>query len=267
MVSNSTVKINKEKCIGCHSCCNDCPLKVIGIEDNKAIMLADECLKCGHCLAICPKNAITIEEFDMNEIIEGDILQQHINTDQLMKHIMLRRSIRKYKNIPVEKEKIKKIIEAGRYTPTARNRQDVRYIVIEKDVDKIEDLVLDMFRKINNLLSPITKFKKLPYNMNSTHLQRGLLFRGAPTVILVISSTMLDGGLATENMELMAQSQGLGTLLVGLFAVPASKSRKIKKILQIQKDEKIVSCIAVGYPDVRYYRSAPKKKANIRWNK
>ena len=46
--------------------------------------------------------------------------------------ILTRRSIRKFLDKEIEKEKIEKIIEAGRWTPTGKNAQDVSYIVIDK---------------------------------------------------------------------------------------------------------------------------------------
>lgn len=263
---NSTIKVDMEKCIGCGNCVKDCPMNIIQLEENKAIILKEDCLKCGHCLAVCPKNAITIEEFDMDEILKGNIEKQPISDTRLMKHLKLRRSIRHYKDTPVEKEKIKKIIEAGRYTPTARNMQNVRYIVIQKNILEIEKLGLEIFKKVSKLSSPIGKFIELPFNFDKLDFDSGFLFHGAPAVILVVSNSTLDGGLASTSMSLMAEALGLGTLFVGLFTAPANKNKKIRKILKLKRNEKIVSCIAIGYPNVKYYRSAPKKKANIKWN-
>jgi len=42
-------------------------------------------------------------------------------------------SMRIYKNKQVEKGIIEKIIEAGRFTPTGSNKQNVRYVIVEKD--------------------------------------------------------------------------------------------------------------------------------------
>ena len=48
----------------------------------------------------------------------------------LMEAILKRRSIRKYKDIPVEQDKVVVILEAGRYAPTAGNVQDMKFLVI-----------------------------------------------------------------------------------------------------------------------------------------
>lgn len=51
----------------------------------------------------------------------------------MIKAIEERRSIRKYKNIPVEKEKIQEIIESGRISPSGSNTQPWHFIIVESD--------------------------------------------------------------------------------------------------------------------------------------
>ena len=67
------------------------------------------------------------------------------------------------------------------------------------------------------------------------------------------------------SMELIAEAMGLGTLYVRLFTNVANKNRKIRKALRLSKKENIVTCLAVGYPDVQYIRTVPRKKADIEW--
>lgn len=53
--------------------------------------------------------------------------------------IQKRRSIRKWKSSPVEKEKIEKVLEAGRLAPSWGNTQPWRFIVV-RDRAKIEEM-------------------------------------------------------------------------------------------------------------------------------
>jgi len=57
--------IDKEKCSGCAICANMCPLQIIKIKDEKAVI--DELSKCdglGGCARMCPQNAIEMTQKD-----------------------------------------------------------------------------------------------------------------------------------------------------------------------------------------------------------
>jgi nitroreductase/NAD-dependent dihydropyrimidine dehydrogenase PreA subunit len=259
------VLIDKEKCIGCGLCCSDCPSKVIAMENKKALITKSECLRCGHCVAICPVNAFTIDEYDMSETDEYGNEQPHLQEEILLNSLKSRRSIRKYQKKAVEREKIEKIIEAGRYTPSGRNSQDVSYIVVERDMPILEKEAIKFYKKLVKVGNFVSKFVKLPIDIKKLNIEEGFLFHGAPMVILVISPNTSNATLAAMSMELMAEAQGLGTLYVGLFTRAANSNKKVRNLLGLKKNEKIVQCIAVGYPAVKYQRTAPKKKADIQW--
>ncbi len=91
------------------------------------------------------------------------------------------------------------------------------------------------------------------------------LFFNAPAVIIVTAQSAMSGGLASSNMELMANALGLGALFSGYFVRAARANKEIFEFLEVQKDKDIISCIVIGYPDVRYLRTVPRKKADIKW--
>ncbi len=128
-----------------------------------------------------------------------------------------------------------------------------------------ENEALKTFRKLKRLLEIASKFVKLPYDVSGYKLEPGFFFHGAPTVIFIVSDDDVDASLATMSMELMAEAMGLGTLYVGFFAVAAKLSKGIRKELGLAKKEKLVTCLAMGYPDVKYMRTVPRKKADIEW--
>jgi nitroreductase/NAD-dependent dihydropyrimidine dehydrogenase PreA subunit len=253
------ITIDVEKCNGCGLCLADCQRRVLEIQNNKAVVIKSQCLKCGHCLAVCPQNAIRLTALD-DEIWEMPGGQVFLDEKSLIRHLKFRRSVRHYKNIPVEKVKLSRIIEAGRLTPTASNLQNVRYIIMENDIDAIEDAVLNQYKDPN-----IDQSVKLPANYDFNRLKRGFLFHRAPAVILVISPSEINACLAAMNMELMAEALGLGVVYVGLFTKPANVNKKLRETLGVKEDEKIAACLALGYPDVQYLRSAPRKNAEVKW--
>jgi NAD-dependent dihydropyrimidine dehydrogenase PreA subunit len=107
------IEIDRGKCTGCGLCVADCLRHVLEVQESKAVVLSDDCLKCGHCLAVCPANAVRMIGIE-DEIIEKGESSGMLNSESLKAHLKLRRSVRQYQRKPVEREKLEKIIEAGR---------------------------------------------------------------------------------------------------------------------------------------------------------
>jgi ferredoxin len=54
--------INKDECVGCGTCVDECPVEAISMDDdNIAVVDANECTECGSCVDVCPTNAIILE--------------------------------------------------------------------------------------------------------------------------------------------------------------------------------------------------------------
>ena len=264
MEQEINVVVDHEKCTGCGICLTDCLRRVFEIQDGKSVVTHSNCLKCGHCLALCPANAVTLTGYN-DEIFEAAGTSVFLNEKDLMTHLRFRRSVRHYKDTPVEKEKLEKIIEAGRITPTASNSQNVRYIVLQNEREALEDEVLAMYKTQIDLSETLAARIKIPVEVFLKGVKRGFLFHKAPAVILVVSQSEINGCLAAMNMELMAEALGLGAVYVGLFAGPANRSKPLREKLGIAEDESITACLALGYPNIQYLRSVPRKKAEVVW--
>ena len=98
-----------------------------------------------------------------------------------------------------------------------------------------------------------------------TSIDDRFFFKGAPAVIVVIARGDIDGALAASNMELMAQAHGLGVLYSGFFTMAARLSRGLRRELGLGRKQKVVTALVLGYPAVRYRRTAPKEAAAISW--
>lgn len=249
------INIDKEKCIGCGMCCKDCVASNIVIENSKAEVHQNNCLQCGHCVAVCPKEAITISNYPTLPISKNN--EVRLNPQEVLDVIRFRRSVRHFQDKPIHKEIIKQIIEAGRFTHTAKNMQDVSYVVLDKQKDAIEAMAVSLFRKmkpIANLTSELARKNEI-----SDHF----FFFQAPIVIAVVAKSDINGALASQNMEFVAEANGLGVLYSGYFSKAANVSRKITKALQIPKGKKVMATLVIGYPDIKYYRSVQRKQAEV----
>jgi nitroreductase len=143
--------------------------------------------------------------------------------------IQNRRSIRKYSGRPVEEEKLQKILEAARLSPSASNLQNWKFIVVR---------------------DPAIRGRMLEAAYNQP-------FVGQAPVILVACGTdpksvmscgqpkhSIDLSIATAYMILEAVEQGLGTCWLGRF-----HEDMVKDILGIPDEVRVVAVVPLGYAD------------------
>ncbi|MDD4446823.1 MAG: nitroreductase family protein [Methanothrix sp.] len=145
----------------------------------------------------------------------------------LMQAIRDRRSIRDYRDLPVEEEKLQAVLEAGRLAPSARNMQDWKFIVV-KDAATRQKLAV---------------------------AARDQQFVGQAPVVIAACGTSdlvmtcgqpaypIDVAIALDHMTLAAASLGLGTCWIGAFY-----EDKVKEILGVPPEIRVVALLPLGYP-------------------
>ena len=254
--ASNAITVDESKCIGCSLCVRDCPNGLLYLENGKAHSRNSGCIECGHCYAICPQHAIRMNHLPDDAIPVTPVTA--IDSDLLLSAMKSRRSIRQFKKDPVEPEKLQKILEAGRYCPTGSNAQNVSFTILGSRQNELEKECVDLFRKAQKVTSPFAEIVK---NLNITD---DFFFKGAPLVIVVSSKSEVNAGLASSYMELMAESMGLGVLYSGFFVICSKLNAKIKGMLDLPKGDKVVSCLVIGYPNVKYQRVAPRKELKVK---
>lgn len=261
------VTIDTEKCIGCGLCAKDCPADRLKIVEGKAVYTS-KCIQCGHCVAICPQGAVSIPEYDMNEIEEYNRETFTIHPENFLHAVKFRRSIRNYKDRPVEHDRLVRILNAGRYTPTAKNTQSCHFVVLQDRLNEFKSLLW----KIVPELAEQVKKTAPHYSVLLKFLDRKMkkdpdedpLFFNAPICLFIAANNSLDVGLAASNIETMAVAEGLGVLFSGYIQGITEAAPALKEWLGIAECSS-VCCMLIGYPAVTYRRTAPRKKADIDW--
>lgn len=249
------VIIDKEKCIGCGLCVKDCVSFDIVLKDEKATSLNVGCISCGHCEAICPQGAVTLTGFE-DEVEEFDH-QTRLDPKELLQAIKTRRSIRVFKEDKIPREVIDMILEAGRLAPTAANRQKISYAVLEEKINECEKIATTKARKL------ISAGKKIIPMLSTLNFDEHFFFKKAPVAIVIFSNDKISASLAAENMAFMAEANGLGVLYSGFFTGYVNMSNKIRKIIGVEKKEKAVTTLVIGYPGVEYKRTAHREPLNV----
>lgn len=179
------------------------------------------------------------EPSDKMANVEADVCVQ-LYTNDVIKAIMDRRSIRRYLDKPVEHEKLEVVVRCGINAPSAVNRQPWIVRVVE-DQQLIKD-VTEVYKKENaEQVKRDANFKNM--------------FRNAPNLICVCTPKNggdLDAGLLGENMMLAAQSLGLGTCCLGgpvRFLNSNANAKFFIDRLDIPEGYQLNYILAIGYPD------------------
>lgn len=257
------IKIN-DNCTGCGLCIADCISEAISMKDGRA-QVERPCIECGHCYAICPVDAPEIPGVDMEDVEEINPAE-FVDVKALLHTIKGRRSVRQYQNKSIEKDKLALLFEAGRYTATAVNYQDLRFIVVQERLTEFKELIW-------NGLAVMAEFpeKNPDIERYAGHLKKkakdsadDYLFRNAPAIIFIVTDRLVDAGLAAQNMELAAVAQGLSVMYNGYMVRAANMVPGAAEWLQTE-GRPISACMLAGYPDVTYLKTAPRKKADILW--
>ena len=203
----------------------------------------------------------------------GRLRAEYTETEKV---ILRRRSVRLYKKEQVPEFMVKRILQAGRFAPSAGNCQPWKFVVLREPeiIDGITETVVDITKKLSAMLEyrkpgaswrrPLTKaFIRLRHNdlhpvpfgaVGMISQGRLGLWHGAPTVILIfkdtrgVSSPELDCGIAGQNMVLAAHSMGLGTCWVGFGKMAFQYTNKWKKRLNIEYPYTWGNSLAIGWP-------------------
>lgn len=250
------VMIDKSKCIGCGMCVKVCVAHNITIHQKKAGTLSGDCLLCGQCTAVCPKMAISVSGYNTRQDENKHI---RLKPEDVLEVIRFRRTIRNFKEKEIPNEIIGQILEAGRLTHTAKNMQDVSFVLLDKEKGRVEQMAVHMFKKLKplaGLFSPLARNVKI-----DSHF----FFHKAPLIIIILAKDKTNGILAAQNMEFVAESNGLGVLYSGFFTMAANASRKIKKAIGIPKGKRAAMTLVLGYPDVKFLRSVQRKELDARY--
>ncbi|NVM27526.1 MAG: nitroreductase family protein [Candidatus Helarchaeota archaeon] len=292
--TNSKLEVDLDLCTKCGSCVRECPLRLYHVRGEKLVVsrAADIlCMECGHCVAVCPVNAIKLKKFPLDQVIEISKDFKIPSYDSLMNSIMARRSVRQFKKDPVPEDLWNKLLEAGRYSPTGHNDQLVHFTIVrnQERLKQFSDEVTQGFIDLVALYKDKSKFKEFKKTIPKPALNilKDLIIPGFPIMLkgmeqgedfwrwngeLIIihaskkTTTLIeDCSIAASHIMLAAKLLGLGTCSLGIATFALNVVENVKKLVNLPKHHIVGYTLAVGIPQVKYYRIPPRQPAKVTW--
>lgn len=157
-----------------------------------------------------------------------------IDPNTFLKFLKGRRSIRSFQNKAIPEKELDMILDAGRWTPSASNRQPWEFIVI-KDKEMIEKLSKTLFY--------------------------GKFIKEVPMAIAIVAKIktspkwyLIDTSLVSMNMMLMAWTLGIGTCWIG-----AMNRGKAKEIIGLGENDHLLTILPFGYIKGEIPEPTPRK--------
>lgn len=165
--------------------------------------------------------------------------------------IKSRRSIRKFKENPVDHETLQQIIDAARFSPSWKNTQIVRYHVVENKAI-LENIANNCVLDFEYNQKTISRAPQLVV-VSMIEKRCGYERDGSFSTSKEDRWEMFDAGIASQTFCLAAHDLGVGTVILGIF-----DEDKIAKAISLPEGQKIAALIAMGYPNQEC--EAPKRK-------
>ncbi len=295
LMKSEAVNINSETCRICGSCGEVCPIRIMKKDDDERISFRQDrlllCIKCGQCMAVCPTRSIVVEGLaysrDFFAMPDGRPPEM-----PFLEMIKTRRAIRNFKDQPVPRETLDKVVQAIAFAPPSFTPIKTEIVVVQ-DTSVIRQALPEMIRFYDGLVkamrNPIArlfirrkagaKFNTLERHvvplMNSRlpELKQGVedtITRHAPAMILFhahrdAENYEADIYIALTYGFLAAHALGLGATAIDLIPPAIEKSPELRKLFLIPDTNVVVASMILGFPKYRYQRGIKRELRSVVW--
>ncbi|MBQ7608504.1 MAG: nitroreductase family protein [Desulfovibrionaceae bacterium] len=264
----TSIHVNLDLCCHCGQCVQDCVTHALILDDADIPAFAEgkekNCVGCQHCMAICPTGALSFGGKNPEDSLPVGMGK----SDDLLRLIQSRRSIRFYKKEDVGQEMLGKLSAMLPYIPTGGNADNLYFTLIgsRKKMDAIRKTTYECMAKASDP-SPMFIMARDAYAAGND-----VVYRGAPSLIAVAidkektipGCEMADPIIALSYCELYAQSLGLGTLWCDYAVLCAKQIPEVMALLEIPQNYELVYILLFGLPAVHYARTIQPELFTIR---
>lgn len=274
--------IDQQKCTRCGICMEVCPTAVIEFKDKNSFPTPSNgktCINCGHCLAACPHDALLLKKMPIDQCLP---VKKNVSiTSRQLEHLFWApRSIRSYRNEPVDRDTLTRAIDFTRFAPTHLNAQTVHWLVVyERDeVKRMVGMVINFFRYMKKKEQLFGKDDRVTRLLVEYESGKDPVSCGAPHIIVThapkedprseitgIHFHERDCTAALTDLELFLPSLGLGSFRSYYFDIAVKLWPPLQKALGFPRTHTNCGTILVGYPKYQFYRLPLRNKPTITW--
>jgi nitroreductase len=254
-------------------------------------IMLEKCYRCGHCVSICPHGAISHSHFPQGSVNPVN-LESLPSYDQVLELMRSRRSKRLFKDKPVEKAVLEKVLEAARFAPSQHNDQSTEFIVVQdkKIIEEITALTAEgiaklagyaknpiarmMIRRAMGKRGAATLFEFAPEMEGLADLYKSgtdWILREAPVLILFCADSAggtfsaTNANLALHNATLAAETLGLGSFYAGFVIHSSERDARIGQLVSLPETHAIYGALATGYPRLKFNKWPERNPAKVKW--
>lgn len=287
--------VDLETCLGDGICAEICPEDILEMVDEKAATVesrADACIECGQCVAVCPTESMAMPRLPAEDFER--LPEQPFEYQAFFDFLRRRRSVRVFKETPVGRDVIERILDAGATAPMGFPPHSTEVAVIDEREELdflLEQLVKDYDFMVKGFSNPIMRtiirlnagaesFHALKNHIldvakhaNDVYRERGIdnYMRGAPALMLFHGNRWAmsyeeNAHLVCHHAMLAALSLGLGSTIIGLIPPVVDRSKLLRERYGIPKDNKVCTSLVLGYPKYRYRQGIRRELAGVQYH-
>jgi len=286
--------VDTDRCERCGDCEEACPSGVFSWRgDELDVHHPGRCIGCGHCVAACPVEAFSHSELPPDKFAPLESVGGGPASDieTLRRMLRERRSCRRFREEPLDRERIGALLDEARHAPTSTNSQNVRYLVFagRDKVRQLSELTCGYYLKLERQLgNPLVRVaiattvgiktvNAYRYRMpaiaemfRQTLAGEDRLFYGAPVVVVLFASGLAHLAAASCNLAAMqillaADASGLGACFNGYALTALVRDKKLRERVGIRKGYAPGAVIALGEKAGEFHRVPPRNRRRVLW--
>jgi nitroreductase/ferredoxin len=298
LAMEATININQSTCKKCYLCMEVCPNKIYIKNSTGEIATRPDrihlCFKCGQCMAVCSTQSVKVDGISYEtDFFELPTIQPGGFEKPFFDLIHTRRAIRNFKDKPVPRELLEKVVEAISFAPPGFPPLKTKIVVVENTalIRKALPNMIRLYETLTNMMKkPMMRFfikkevGKRKFKTMEEHLIPSLIkrlpelkagtedtiTRYAPAMILFLADKggediSQDISIAATYGMLAMHSLGLGGSIMDLIPPAINKDPELRSMFHVSENHEVVTSLIIGYPKYKYQRGIRRNLKSVEW--